>query len=50
MIEQRDRYLTEEEEKRLFEAIGDNTLLRDIVIAALHTGRRRGRDLQFEVG
>lgn len=39
---QRVRYLTEEEEHRLFEAIGDNQLLGDVVTVALHTGMRRG--------
>jgi integrase len=39
---QRVRYLTEEEEHRLFEAIGDNQLLKDVVTVALHTGMRRG--------
>jgi len=39
---QRVRYLTEEEENRLFKAIGDDQLLRDVVTVALHTGMRRG--------
>ncbi|HXQ32868.1 MAG TPA: site-specific integrase [Anaerolineales bacterium] len=39
---QRVRYLTEEEEHPLFEAIGDDQLLRDVVTVGLHTGMRRG--------
>jgi integrase len=39
---ERVRYLTEDEEQRLFEAIGDNEQLKDIVTVALHTGMRRG--------
>jgi integrase len=54
---QRVRYLTEEEEDRLFEAMGDDGLLKDVVTVALHTGMRRGEifglkwfDLDFERG
>ncbi|HSK72637.1 MAG TPA: tyrosine-type recombinase/integrase [Pyrinomonadaceae bacterium] len=39
---QRMRVLSREEEDRLFEAIGDNELVRNIVTVALHTGMRRG--------
>lgn len=39
---QRVRYLTEEEENRLYDAIGDDHLLRDVVTIALNTGMRRG--------
>lgn len=39
---QRVRYLTEEEEHRLYNAIGDDQLLGDVVMVALHTGMRRG--------
>lgn len=52
---ERVRYLTEDEEKRLFQAMGDNEQLKDIVTVALHTGMRRGEifnlkwfDLDFE--
>jgi integrase len=52
---ERVRYLTEDEEKRLFEAMGDNEQLKDIVTVALHTGMRRGEifnlkwfDLDFD--
>jgi len=54
---ERVRYLTEDEEKRLFAAMGDNEQLKDIVSVALHTGMRRGEifnlkwfDLDFERG
>ncbi|HKG60173.1 MAG TPA: site-specific integrase, partial [Pyrinomonadaceae bacterium] len=54
---QRVRYLTEDEEDRLFEAMGDDELLKDVVTVALHTGMRRGEifglkwfDLDFDRG
>jgi integrase len=54
---QRVRYLTEDEERRLFDAMGDDELLRDIVTILLHTGMRRGEifglkwfDVDFERG
>lgn len=39
---QRVRVLSKEEETRLFEALEDNELVRQIVTLALHTGMRRG--------
>lgn len=39
---QRIRYLTEDEEKRLLEELKDNDLTRKIVIFAINTGMRRG--------
>jgi integrase len=54
---QRVRYLTEEEERRLFETMGDDELLKNVVTVALHTGMRRGEifglkwyDLDFDRG
>jgi integrase len=54
---ERVRYLTEDEEERLFEAMGDNEPLKSIVTVALHTGMRRGEifnlkwfDLDFDRG
>ena len=54
---QRVRYLSEDEEQRLFEAMGDDQLLKDIVKTLLHTGMRRGEifglrwfDVDFERG
>ena len=52
---ERVRYLTEDEEQRLFKAMGDNSQLKDIVTVALHSGMRRGEifnlkwfDLDFD--
>ena len=39
---ERVRYLTDDEEHRLFQAMGDNQQLKDNVTVALHTGMRRG--------
>ncbi len=39
---QRERVLSEDEETALFEALGENRLVRDIVTLALNTGMRRG--------
>lgn len=39
---QRVRVLSKEEETRLFEALDDNELVKQIVTLALHTGMRRG--------
>jgi integrase len=39
---ERIRYLTEEEEKRLMKALDENSLVKNIVITAIHTGLRRG--------
>ena len=54
---ERVRYLTEDEEKLLFAAMGDNEQLKSVVTVALHTGMRRGEifnlkwfDLDFERG
>ena len=54
---ERVRYLTEDEEKRLFASMGDNEQLKSIVTVALHTGMRRGEifnlkwfDLDFDRG
>lgn len=54
---ERVRYLTDDEERRLFKAMGDNAQLKDIVTVALHTGMRRGEifnlkwfDLDFDRG
>lgn len=54
---QRVRYLMEDEETRLFDAIGDDDLLRSVVTVALHTGMRRGEifglkwfDVDYERG
>jgi len=51
----RVRYLTEDEEQRFFQALGNNQQLKDIVTVALHTGMRRGEifnlkwfDLDFD--
>ena len=55
MDNERVRYLTEDEEQRFFQALGDNQQLKDIVTVALHTGMRRGEifnlkwfDLDFD--
>ena len=57
MDNERVRYLTEDEEQRLFQALEDNQQLNDIVTVALHTGMRRGEifnlkwfDLDFDRG
>jgi integrase len=54
---QRVRYLTDDEEDRLFDAMGDNELLKSVVTVALHTGMRRGEifglkwfDVDFDRG
>lgn len=54
---ERVRYLTEDEEQRLFAAMGDNEQLKSIVTVGLHTGMRRGEvfnlkwfDLDFDRG
>jgi integrase len=39
---QRERVLSDEEESRLFEALVDNQLVKNIVIVAINTGMRRG--------
>lgn len=39
---QRTRVLSDEEEERLFSALGENELVKNIVTVALHTGMRRG--------
>ena len=39
---QRTRVLSFEEEKKLFSALGENELVKNIVTIALHTGMRRG--------
>lgn len=44
----RIRYLSTEEEARLFEAIGDDWRLAAIVTLALHTGMRRGEIFKLE--
>ena len=38
----RTRFLTEDEEARLFEALGDHQMVKDIVTMALNTGMRQG--------
>ena len=57
MDNQRVRYLSEDEEARLFDAIGNDNLLKSVVTVALHTGMRRGEifglkwfDVDFERG
>lgn len=54
---ERVRYLTQDEELRLFQEMGHNQQLTDIVTVALHTGMRRGEifnlkwfDLDFDRG
>ena len=54
---ERVRYLAAEEEKSLFEQLGECEWLKGIVVIALHTGMRRGEicglqwfDLNFERG
>lgn len=42
---ERVRYLTEDEEKRLFAAMGDNEQLKSIATVALHTGNATRRNL-----
>ncbi|HEV7642529.1 MAG TPA: tyrosine-type recombinase/integrase [Pyrinomonadaceae bacterium] len=39
---QRERVLSDDEESRLFDSLGENHLVKNIVTAALHTGMRRG--------
>lgn len=39
---ERVRYLTEDQEQRLFAAMGDNDQLKSIVSVALHTGMAEG--------
>ena len=55
MDNERVRYLTEDEQQRFFQALGNNQQLKDIVTVALHTGMRRGEifnlkwfDLDFD--
>lgn len=38
----RSRFLTEEEEAKLFEALGDHEMVKSVVTMALHTGMRQG--------
>ena len=38
----RSRFLTEEEETRLFEELADHQMVKDVVTMALHTGMRQG--------
>ena len=38
----RSRFLTEEEETRLYEALGDQQMTKNVVTMALHTGMRQG--------